>query len=38
VGAMSKKKDLRIYEAREADGYIQVRIEDSAGVVGDVEV
>lgn len=38
VGAMSKKKDLRIYEVREADGFIQLRIGNSADVVRDPEV
>ena len=29
VGAMSKKKDLKIYETREHEGFIQVRFEPS---------
>ena len=29
VGAMSKKKDLKIYEVQEHEGYIQVRFDPS---------
>lgn len=35
VGAMSKKKDLRIYEIREQDGMIQVRFEAPASLSAD---
>ena len=35
VGAMSKKKDLKIYEVREHDGHVQVRFESSAAVPVD---
>ena len=35
VGAMSKKKDLRIYEVREQDGMIQVRFEAPASLSAD---
>ena len=35
VGAMSKKKDLKIYEAREHDGHVQVRFESSPAVPVD---
>lgn len=38
VGAMSKKKDLKIYEIREHEGYIQVRFEAPALVpVGSLD-
>ncbi len=32
VGAMSKKKDLKIYETREHEGFIQVRFESLTSV------
>ena len=32
VGKMSKKKDLRIYEARDHEGMIQIRFEAPEGV------
>jgi nitrite reductase/ring-hydroxylating ferredoxin subunit len=35
VGAMSKKKDLKIYEVREHDGHVQVRFESSPAVPTD---
>ena len=35
VGAMSKKKDLKIYEVREHDGHVQVRFESSPVVSTD---
>ena len=35
VGAMSKKKDLRIYDIREQDGMIQVRFEAPASLSAD---
>ena len=35
VGAMSKKKDLKIYEVREHDGHVQVRFESTPPVPTD---
>jgi len=35
VGAMSKEKDLKIYEVREQDGHVQIRFESTPPVPTD---